>query len=131
MRGATEQQLAVMMARNALLRAWKAYGLPLRIDHAKGWGTLGTIGQWMRRKLLPDEATRPPPFYLSLVCERCERRARVYSDLDSSGWAEVAEHDGIMQLEGDGCSHLRSISDRPIPEEVRAIAELELLAGGE
>ncbi len=108
-----KQQLAVQR-RNAMLRAWKAHGLPLCLNE----------GQW-NSDIFGRHA-------LMLKCTACQRASLVLLDAGAISTRRLAvkEGDAIAELEGKGCTHLSAMGEYPVPDQVMAIFELELLAGG-
>ncbi len=117
MAGLTLQDEAVVMTRNALLRAWQAYGVPIGFTKG-GWG--------------PDSDGLPGTVSIFLFCARCASgyTGWVGSPVTSENLA-AEERLVINALASHvNCKHLEAMR-YGIPKEVLDIAELELLAGGE
>ncbi len=112
-----EQQLAVNR-RNAMLRAWKAYGLPFELTERQG--------QWVTS---PFSASI---WKLTLQCLTCGKlegvssRDQLVTDTKLVYW----ESSALADLAKRGCTHLLGIAVNPAPDEVMAIFELEILSGG-
>jgi hypothetical protein len=108
--------LLELQKRNARLRAWRAYGVPIE----GGWEPLKFLGHHV----------------LTLRCGDCGRGDWFARPPDATRHqvrrAEVILLDKLSDPKGDGsytgCPHLAPLLGDD-PPEVQAIAELELLAG--
>ncbi len=111
--------------RNALYRAWAAYGLPVQAAWRLRLWHVGLPGGWR----------------FTVECAACLRtdwRAWPYRELEESEAflkieIERMERSTILEVtgrRGELCLHLYPLLGRWPPEDVMAIYELELLAGG-
>ncbi len=130
----TERSITIAMAGNAFLRAYRAVGVPIRMVGSPGsWApTSGVAGQWY------IDVREPVVFTLRLQCEECQKiygRVMVATPVVrdfSAKYLLVKVQAAADYLAARGCTHMNVLLDASTPsEEVIAIAELELLAGGE
>ncbi len=120
----TEKDIAIIMARNALLRAWRGSGLPLAIGGAGLFGQgIDNPGRWVANQGYSS-------VILFLQCEACGATTATVSYWPvkeiNLREAQVRAVDRLKRLRN--CEHLLPLALTPSPE-VMAIAELELLAG--
>jgi hypothetical protein len=93
-----------LLRRNARLRAWRSYGVPIEGGWELHWSGLA----WVR-----------------LSCQRCQDRRLEQPGHTSRGLA-AAEAIALRRAAAQGCPHLAPLLEED-PLEVQAITELELL----
>ncbi len=144
----SEKELAVVTARNALMRAWVGYGLPLLL-HGTGKRPPSYVlllpreelaranpGRWVFHD---DGVTASLTIWMECVLCRLSDNAWCAVSAERSWSRDIAPVDSralilaerkvFRRLKEWGCEHLGPVGRKP-PPEVLAIAELELLAGG-